>query len=76
MTGTFIDTIVICTMTGLAILLTNSHTSGLEGAAMTTLAFNKGLFIPMIGKYVVNIDVYKRQSLKMKIIQLIYNQFM
>ena len=57
MTGTFIDTIVICTMTGLAILLTNSHTSGLEGAAMTTLAFNKGLFIPMIGKYVVNIGL-------------------
>lgn len=57
MTGTFIDTIVICTMTGLAILLTNSHTSGLEGAAMTTLAFNKGLFIPMIGKYIVNIGL-------------------
>ena len=57
MTGTFIDTIVICTMTGLAILLTNSHISGLEGAAMTTLAFNKGLFIPMIGKYVVNIGL-------------------
>ena len=57
MTGTFIDTIVICTMTGLAILLTNSHTSGLEGAAMTTLAFNRGLFIPMIGKYIVNIGL-------------------
>ena len=39
MTGTFIDTVVICTMTGIAILLTNSHTSGLEGAAMTTQAF-------------------------------------
>ena len=57
MTGTFIDTIVICTMTGLAILLTNSHTSGLEGAAMTTLAFNKGLFIPTVGKYIVNIGL-------------------
>lgn len=57
MTGTFIDTIVICTMTGIAILLTNSHTSGLEGAAMTTLAFNKGLFIPVIGKYIVNIGL-------------------
>lgn len=39
MTGTFIDTVVICSMTGLAILLTNSHTTGLEGAAMTTQAF-------------------------------------
>ena len=32
MTGTFIDTIIICTMTGLAIVLTGSFNSGLEGA--------------------------------------------
>lgn len=57
MTGTFIDTIVICTMTGLAILLTNSHLSGLNGAAMTTYAFSEGLFIPVIGKYIVNIGL-------------------
>ena len=57
MTGTFIDTVVVCTMTGLAILLTNSHTSGLEGAAMTTQAFSAGLFIPMVGKYIVNIGL-------------------
>lgn len=57
MTGTFIDTIVICTMTGLAIIITNSHTSGLAGAAMTTLAFDQGLFIPVIGKYIVNIGL-------------------
>lgn len=57
MTGTFIDTIVICTMTGLAILLTNSHLTGLNGAAMTTYAFNEGLMIPMIGKYIVNIGL-------------------
>lgn len=57
MTGTFIDTVVICTMTGVAILLTNSHTSGLEGAAMTTQAFSNGLFIPMVGKYIVNIGL-------------------
>ena len=35
MTGTFIDTIVVCTMTGLCIVLTGSHTSGLEGVAVT-----------------------------------------
>lgn len=57
MTGTFIDTVVICTMTGIAILLTNSHTSGLEGAAMTSQAFSSGLFIPIIGKYIVNIGL-------------------
>lgn len=57
MTGTFIDTIVICTMTGLAILLTGANTSGLDGAAVTSLAFNRGLFIPMIGQYIVNIGL-------------------
>ena len=57
MTGTFIDTVVICTMTGIAILLTNSHTSGLEGAAMTTQAFSSGLFIPVVGKYIVNVGL-------------------
>ena len=57
MTGTFIDTIVICTMTGLAIVLTQSYTTGLDGAAMTTYAFSVGLFIPLIGKYIVNIGL-------------------
>ena len=57
MTGTFIDTIVICTMTGLAIVLTQSYTTGLNGAAMTTHAFSVGLFIPLIGKYIVNIGL-------------------
>ena len=57
MTGTFIDTIVVCTMTGLAILITHSHTTDLNGAAMTTYAFSQGLFIPLIGKYIVNIGL-------------------
>ena len=57
MTGTFIDTVVICTMTGLAIVLTQSYTTGLDDAAMTTHAFSVGLFIPLIGKYIVNIGL-------------------
>ena len=57
MTGTFIDTIIICTMTGLAILLTGSFNSGLEGAAMTTFAFENGLPFAIIGKYIVNIGL-------------------
>lgn len=57
MTGTFIDTIVVCTMTGLAILLTQANLTDLEGAAMTTYAFQNGLFIPYIGKYIVNIGL-------------------
>lgn len=43
MTGTFIDTIVICTMTGLAIVITNSWDIGLEGVDVTTNAFKIGL---------------------------------
>ncbi|MDD6175470.1 MAG: sodium:alanine symporter family protein [Firmicutes bacterium] len=51
MTGTFIDTLVICTMTGLAILSTSSHQAGLEGAAITANAFATVFpFLPVLGK--------------------------
>lgn len=47
MTGTFFDTIVICTMTGLSIVLTGTYKDAmagtLEGAAVTTQAFTAGL---------------------------------
>ena len=44
MTGTFIDTIIICTMTGLSIVLTGAwQQEGLEGVQVTTYAFQKGL---------------------------------
>ena len=46
MTGTFIDTIVICTMTGLSIVITGTWNTGLEGVAITTAAFQKGLPFP------------------------------
>ncbi|MDD2979593.1 MAG: sodium:alanine symporter family protein [Hespellia sp.] len=46
MTGTFIDTIVICTMTGLSIVITGTWNTGLEGVAVTTAAFQKGLPFP------------------------------
>lgn len=41
MTGTFIDTIIICTLTGLSILITGQWSvKGLEGAAVTQSAFS------------------------------------
>ena len=47
MTGTFIDTIIVCTMTGLAIVITGAwQVEGLEGVQITTYAFNNGLPIP------------------------------
>lgn len=49
MTGTFIDTIIICTMTGLAIVITGAwQIDGLEGVAVTTYAFNQGLPMPQV----------------------------
>lgn len=57
MTGTFFDTIVICTMTGLAIVLTGAYSSPLEGAALTTAAFEAGLPFAVVGKYIVNIGL-------------------
>ena len=46
MMGTFIDTIVICTMTGLTIVITGSWNIGLEGVSVTTRAFQMGLPLP------------------------------
>ena len=51
MLGTFIDTIIICTMTALVIILTGSWTSGETGASLSAYAFNRGL--PGVGEYVV-----------------------
>lgn len=48
MTGTFIDTIVVCTLTGLSIVMMGSYqVKGIEGVQVTTDAFQKGLhFLP------------------------------
>ncbi len=47
MTGTFIDTIIICTMTGLSIVITGAwQVPGIEGVEVTTYAFQNGLPVP------------------------------
>jgi len=51
MLGTFIDTILVCTMTALVIILSGVWSSGENGAALSTLAFETSL--PGIGSYVV-----------------------
>lgn len=43
MTGTVIDTLIICTLTGLSIVITDTWNIGLEGVAVTTKAFQLGL---------------------------------
>ncbi|MBK1872364.1 MULTISPECIES: alanine/glycine:cation symporter family protein [Marinobacter] len=51
MLGTFIDTIIICTITGLVIITSGTWTSGESGAELTSMAFAQAL--PGIGDYVV-----------------------
>lgn len=46
MTGTVIDTLIICTMTGLTIMVTDTWNLGLEGVAVTNKAFQLGLPFP------------------------------
>lgn len=54
MTQTFIDTIVVCTMTGLVLILTGVWSDGLTGAELTTVAFEKGM---SGGAHVVTIGI-------------------
>ncbi len=43
MLGTFIDTIIVCSITGLAIIASGAWTSGESGAALTSLAFDSSI---------------------------------
>jgi AGCS family alanine or glycine:cation symporter len=54
MTQTFIDTIVVCTMTGLVLIITGAWDSGKTGAELTTVAFQSGF---AGGKYIVTIGL-------------------
>jgi AGCS family alanine or glycine:cation symporter len=51
MLGPFIDTITICSMTALVIILTGAYRDGQTGAELTAAAFNAGL--PGPGGYIV-----------------------
>ena len=52
-TGTFLDTIVICTMTGLCVVMTGAHEQGLEGVEVTMWAFGNGFPWPTMVGYVI-----------------------
>jgi AGCS family alanine or glycine:cation symporter len=51
----FTDTIVICSITALAILVTGVWQSGESGAVLSAMAFDTG--IPVVGKYIVSIGL-------------------
>ncbi|BAB07645.1 sodium:alanine symporter family protein [Halalkalibacterium halodurans] len=67
MTGTFIVTIIVCTMTGLTLLITGfwdpsggllsgvPHDATLEGGALTSAAF--GSVLGIVGEYIVSFSV-------------------
>jgi len=57
--GPFIDTLIVCTMTGLAILSTGViESTSLTGAQLTREAFRQGFsFAPEIGSFIVNCAV-------------------
>jgi AGCS family alanine or glycine:cation symporter len=55
MTGTFIDTIIICTLTGLTIVVSGEWLNGLNGAALTNAAFTDAF--PVFGGYMLMIGL-------------------
>ncbi len=55
MLGTFIDTLIVCTFTALAILTTDVWTSGATGAALTSAAFDSAL--PGLGGPIIAVSL-------------------
>jgi len=55
MTGTFIDTIIICTMTGLALVVTGAWSTELKGAELTQQAFASAF--PLVGPYILTLGL-------------------
>lgn len=56
MTQTFIDTLVVCTMTGVVLIFSGLWTSDMKGAELTANAFDK--FFPFgIGEYIVTLTL-------------------
>jgi AGCS family alanine or glycine:cation symporter len=55
MMGTFIDTIIVCTMTGLAIVVSGVWNSGASGALLSTQSFEAAM--PGVGKYLLAISL-------------------
>lgn len=55
MMGTFIDTIIVCTMTGLVLIVTGAWSSGLKGAALSASAFTAAF--PGFGQYLLALSL-------------------
>jgi len=55
MTGTFLDTIVVCSITGIVLVMGNQYTAGITGAALTSNSFEA--LLPGVGAWVVTIGL-------------------
>ncbi|WP_247881241.1 alanine/glycine:cation symporter family protein [Skermanella sp. TT6] len=55
MMGTFIDTLIVCTMTGLAIIVSGVWNSGQSGAVLSSSAFEAAM--PGIGQYLLSVEL-------------------
>ena len=65
MTGTFLDTFIVCTITGLVLITTGAWKSGKTGVEATTLAFQSvfgtaGSMILGITNYFIRLLYYFR----------------
>ncbi|PKR76927.1 sodium:alanine symporter family protein [Halalkalibacillus sediminis] len=55
MTQVFIDTIVVCSITGITIVMAGMHTGGADGASLTSESF--AYFLGSTGSYIVTIGL-------------------
>lgn len=55
MTGTFLDTIVVCSVTGIVLVMGNQYTQGITGAALTSNSFEA--MLPGVGSWVVTVGL-------------------
>ncbi|MDP4591012.1 MAG: sodium:alanine symporter family protein [Burkholderiaceae bacterium] len=55
MTGTFLDTIIVCSITGIVLVMAGQYETGLTGAALTALSFD--LLLPGFGTWVITIGL-------------------
>ncbi len=55
MLGTFLDTIIVCSITGLVIVITGAWTGGETGASLSAAAFEMAL--PGVGGYIVTLGL-------------------
>ena len=55
MTGTFLDTIIVCSITGIVLVMAGQYETGLTGAALTAHSFD--MLLPGFGTWVITIGL-------------------